>query len=45
MDPLVDFNCVSAREKGLCPDVCCGWNLAALRDELRLEELRWATGR
>lgn len=44
-DPLIDFNCISAREKSLCPGVGCRWNLAGLRDELRSKELQWATGR
>jgi hypothetical protein len=44
-DALIDFNCVSAREKGLCTGGGYGWNLAKLRDALRTEEARWATGR
>ncbi len=44
-DALIDLNCASAREKGLCPGIGCPWNLATLRDELRMKELRWATGR
>ena len=43
-DGLIDFNCVSAREKDLCPGVSCGWNLGALRDELLVEKPRWPTG-
>jgi hypothetical protein len=29
-DPLVDFNCQSTREKGLCPGLECGWDLRVL---------------
>jgi hypothetical protein len=44
-DPLIDLNCVSASEKSICPGGGCGWSLAWLRDALRVEERRWATGR
>jgi hypothetical protein len=44
-DPLIDLNCVSAGEKWLCPGGWCGCDLAAWRDELRVEASRWATGR
>jgi hypothetical protein len=44
-DPLIDLNCVSAIEKFICPGGGCGWNLARLRDALRVGERRWATGR
>jgi hypothetical protein len=43
-DPLIDFNCTSTAEKCLCPGGGCGWNLATLRDELRVKERQWATG-
>jgi hypothetical protein len=33
-DRLVDFNCKSTQEKGLCPGGGCAWNLATLRDRL-----------
>jgi hypothetical protein len=33
-DQLVDLNCVSTQEKGLCPGVPCGWDLRALRQTL-----------
>jgi hypothetical protein len=33
-DQLVDFNCVSTQEKGLCPGVPCGWDLRTLRESL-----------
>jgi hypothetical protein len=33
-DRLVDFNCKSTQEKGLCPSGGCPWNLATLRDRL-----------
>lgn len=33
-DAAVDFNCVSAQEKGLCPRGQCAENLADLRDQL-----------
>ncbi|MBI3928212.1 MAG: hypothetical protein HY319_21895 [Armatimonadetes bacterium] len=36
MDPLVDFNCRSYQEKGYCPVRDCNFNLADLRDDLRL---------
>ncbi len=36
-DTLVDFNCVSAQEKGLCPGTDCRYDLR--RDRNRLEEL------
>lgn len=34
LDEGVDFNCVSAREKGLCPGTGCGFDLAAIRERL-----------
>jgi hypothetical protein len=34
LDEGVDFNCVSAREKGLCPGIGCAFNLADLRDSM-----------
>jgi len=37
-DSLVDFNCVSAQEKGLCPRATCTHDLR--RDRARLELLR-----
>ncbi len=40
LDSLVDFNCVSAQEKDLCPRMPCGCNL--LDDRRRLEEGRSA---
>jgi len=40
LDSLVDFNCVSAQEKGLCPRTQCGYNL--LNDRRRLEKGRRA---
>jgi hypothetical protein len=30
LDELVDFNCQSTREKGLCPGLACGWDLRNL---------------
>lgn len=30
LDELVDFNCQSTREKGLCPGLECGWDLRVL---------------
>ena len=30
LDGLVDFNCQSTREKGLCPGLVCGWDLQVL---------------
>jgi hypothetical protein len=44
-DRLVDFNCVSAKEKPICPGSGCRFNLADLRDRLLSEEVRWASGR
>lgn len=38
LDTLVDCNCVSAQEKGLCPQVGCPYNLQ--EDRARLEVLR-----
>lgn len=35
LDGLVDFNCQSTREKGLCPGSECGWDLRALAGRLR----------
>jgi hypothetical protein len=35
LDGMIDFNCQSTREKGLCPGGGCGWNLCDLRDRLR----------
>lgn len=35
LDRLIDFNCVSTREKGYCPGEECGWNLLDLADRLR----------
>ena len=34
VDRMVDFNCVSAQEKGLCPRVACRHDLRADRDAL-----------
>jgi hypothetical protein len=34
-DGLLDFNCQSTREKGLCPGGECGMNLCDFRDRLR----------
>jgi hypothetical protein len=34
LDEGVDFNCVSAGEKGLCPRSGCPFNLADIRDQL-----------
>lgn len=34
LDEGIDFNCVSAREKGLCPGTGCHFNLADLRDRM-----------
>lgn len=34
LDEGVDFNCVSAREKGLCPGTGCAFNLADLRERM-----------
>lgn len=34
VDPLVDFNCVSAQEKDLCPRVGCRYDLRRDRDHL-----------
>jgi hypothetical protein len=34
LDEGIDFNCVSAREKGLCPGIGCAFNLADLRDSM-----------
>lgn len=39
VDEAVDFNCVSAQEKGLCPGGGCTVNLADLRQQL-LEQVR-----
>ena len=36
-DRLIDFNCKSNQEKGLCPAGGCPWNLATLRDRLAEE--------
>jgi hypothetical protein len=33
-DQLVDFNCVSTQEKGLCDGGLCGWDLRTLREKL-----------
>ncbi|MEW6323282.1 MAG: hypothetical protein AB1635_19605 [Acidobacteriota bacterium] len=35
LDRGLDFNCVSAREKGLCPGGACGWDLRAVGRHLR----------
>ncbi len=35
LDRMVDFNCVSAQEKGLCPGVGCPYDLRVARDNLR----------
>lgn len=43
-DRLVDFNCVSAQEKPICPGAGCRFNLADLRDRLLSQETPWATG-
>jgi hypothetical protein len=37
-DRLIDFNCTSTQEKGLCPGGGCRWNLERLRDALAREE-------
>jgi len=34
VDTLVDFNCVSAQEKGICPGTGCGHDLRVDRDRL-----------
>jgi hypothetical protein len=34
LDEGVDFNCVSAAEKGLCPGTGCPYNLADIRDRM-----------
>jgi len=34
LDEGVDFNCVSAMEKGLCPGTGCPYNLADIRDRM-----------
>ncbi|HEX6323696.1 MAG TPA: hypothetical protein VFZ36_08220 [Vicinamibacterales bacterium] len=34
LDEGVDFNCVSAQEKGLCPGTGCPYNLADIRDRM-----------
>jgi hypothetical protein len=34
LDEGIDFNCVSAAEKGLCPGTGCPFNLADLRDRM-----------
>lgn len=34
LDEGLDFNCVSAREKGLCPGTGCAFNLSAIREQL-----------
>jgi hypothetical protein len=34
LDQLVDFNCVSAQEKGLCPGTGCTLDLRVDRDRL-----------
>lgn len=44
VDRLVDLNCVSTQEKGMCPGIGCGWNLAELRDRLCRGGLSWAIG-
>ena len=36
LDALVDFNCVSAQEKGLCPGTNCQFDLRSDRDRLQL---------
>jgi hypothetical protein len=33
-DSLVDLNCVSSQEKGLCTGERCGWDLRTLRSAL-----------
>lgn len=35
LDRLIDFNCVSAQEKGLCPGLTCGFDLRIDQDRLR----------
>jgi hypothetical protein len=35
LDSLIDFNCVSAQEKDLCPGLVCHHNLVEDRDRLR----------
>jgi hypothetical protein len=32
LDRMVDFNCVSAREKNICPDVGCPHDRRVLRE-------------
>jgi hypothetical protein len=44
-DRLIDFNCVSASEKPICPGTGCPFNLAQLRTVLTSQETPWATGR
>lgn len=39
LDTLVDFNCVSAQEKGLCPWTSCRFDLRNDRDTLLLRRL------
>lgn len=39
LDRLIDFNCVSTREKGFCPGGECGWNLCDLGDRLKEGDL------